>query len=288
MFPERILEQWLTNVFSLYAANPLMVEHVFQEEDHFGETDPANLTATVLTDTQKYWIPGVFPGSTLRYYDTLFPITANSAQTLTVTGNLLTAGAAPAPYQIIPADVTTLTSYLTSRPIPVQISYSRLPAQAPMIHLRLESDRQADAYIGENVKYVINPATAEVLTQLETAMEATYLATIFTQNPQETVWLYNLLINAYLGSKHYFASVGLANMSLTGSDVHPDVAYLPEHVYARYVHISFTRVMSAVRIDPIQQVTEIVTVPDPHYQELDSKMDPPLPGSLWHQRLKKS
>jgi hypothetical protein len=282
MMPERILQLWIRNALALYAANPIMVEQVFQEEDQVGT--PSLVTTDTLEDGEKTWVPNTWQGATLRYQGAAYPIASNTRRSLTVTGALTPTELPEDPYQIVPADVLRLQTYLQMRAVTVDVSYNRIPTTAPLIHLRLESDRQASPSIGESVLYTVDPATREERTWLQTEMAATYLVTIATQNPQETVWLYQLLVNAYLGAQPYFARAGLHDITLNGSDVHPDLAYLPEQVYARYLEISFTRLMQAVLLDTIDQITDVETIPDPRYQDLDSKMDPPMPEDLSHGR----
>lgn len=279
MSPERILQMWLQSILTLYASRPLMVEQIFQQEDQSGMSG-ANTTASYLEDLQQRWIPNSWVGGKLRYHGVDFPIISNTAHRITVTGNLLTLGPPPAPYVIVPYDVVNLEAYLALRTVPIEVSYSRLPTHTPILHLRLESDRQVQAYVGESAEYRVDPILAEEQTWVQTEMEATYLLTIVTQNPQETVWLYHLIINAYQGSQLYFTQSGLHGITMTGADVHPDITYLPESVYSRYVHISFTRIMQAVIFDPVEQITAIETIPDPRYQTLDSKGDPPMLGGL--------
>jgi hypothetical protein len=269
---------------TLYATHPIFLEQVFDAEDQHGVASA--ITATTLEDVNKLWIRDSWIGGRLRVQGQDVPIVSNSRIQLTVEGALLPTDD-PLPYTIIPGDVARLQQYLTTRAQLVELSYARVPTQAPVIHLRLESDRQATPEIGESIRYTVDPLTGQETTWLETEMEATYLLSVVTQNPQETVWLYQLLTNAYLGSQPYFARAGFHNITMTGSDVHPDLAYLPEQVYARYIQISFTRFMQAVLLDDLAQITDIGTTPDPRYQTLDSHMDPPgaLPSQRTHVKV---
>ena len=274
MHPERILQLWCREVLTLYAAHPVMLERVFDAEDQHGVS--SGITATSLEDVHKLWITNAWAGGLLRVQGQDVPIVSNSRTACTVAGGLL-ASEDPHPYAIIPSDVARLQQYLTTRTPLVEISYARVPTQAPVIHLRLESDRQGAASLAESVRYLVDPLTGQETTWLDTEMHATYLISIVTVNPQETIWLYQLLTNAYLGSQPYFARAGLHDITMTGSDVHPDLAYLPEQVYARYLQMSFSRLMQAVLLDDLAHITDIGTTPDPRYQTLDSHMDPPGP-----------
>ena len=280
MMPERVLQLWIRHSLAFYAAHTLVLEQVFDAEDQHGA--PSDLTATELTDVFKTWIPNEWAGGILRYAAQDFPIVSNTARVLTVEGDLIAAATAPSAYQIIGSDVPRLRQYLTERAQQVEISYARVPTQAPVIHLRLESDRQAPASIGESAHYTVDALTGQEQTWLETEMQATYLISIVSQNPQETIWLYQLLTNAYLGSQPYFARAGLHDITMSGTDVHPDLAYLPEQVYARYIQMSFTRLMHAVVLDDVEQILDTTTTPEPRYATLDSKGDPPGVGTLHH------
>ena len=112
--------------------------------------------------------------------------------------------------------------------------------------LRLESDAQADPYISDSLTYEVDQLAAEEGTRLVTDMRATYLLTVATENPMETIWLYQVVLNGYLQSQQRFALWGLHGTSIRGMDVHPDLAYLPEQVYGRYIQFACTRTMVAV------------------------------------------
>lgn len=277
MIVERKLQRWVQHVLATYAAEPRYVEQVFQEEDQVGT--PQSVSATGLLDANKLWLPGEWVGGTLRYGGLELPIVSNTVTTLTVTGgDLASVGTPEGRYQIVPEDLARLLTYLSRKPFSVDVSYMRLPVRIPSISLRLQSDVQAAAGIGESVTYGVNPAQFEEVRWFQTEMTATYLMTIATENPQETVWLYNLLMNAFLQAQQRFALWGLADTTVHGMDLHPDVQFLPEQVYSRYIELRGTRLMQAVYFDTIEQVTDVDTVPTPHYAELDSKGDPPAPG----------
>jgi hypothetical protein len=273
MMPERKLQIWARTVLQHYAAEPRYVEQVFEEEDHFGSGP--QVTGSVLSDDTQMWLPEEWVGGSLHYAGLVFPIASNTRDTLTVTGDLEASFDPNADYQIIPPDVVRLSQYLTQRAFDVEISYSRLPTKVPAITIRLESDVQQQAFIGESLRETFDDSLGEVSSFFETDMTATYLLTITTQNPQETVWLYQLLVNAYLQSQQQFATWGLIGVSLRGSDLHPDVQFLPEQVYSRYLQFTCTRSMEALQLSLVERVTATQTVPTPHYAELDSKGDPP-------------
>jgi hypothetical protein len=280
MIVERRLQTWCRTVLARYAAEPQYVEQVFHTDDQGGL--PSALTTTTLEDNTQFWLPDEWQGGELRLGGVRFAILSNTPTSLTLDADPSAVADLDTEYQIVSADVGRLTTYLQSRHVMVDVSYLRLPTVVPAITIRLESDNQAAAYIGESVDYTFNPALAEESSWFETDMEASYLLTIATDNPQETIWLYHLLVNAYLQSMQQFTLWGLHNLRLSGSDLHPDMQFIPEQVYSRYVSLRCTRVMRAVLLDTVDRVTRTDTVPTPHYAELDSKGDPPgtLPYGL--------
>ena len=91
--------------------------------------------------------------------------------------------------------------------------------------------RRLIQYISDSLTYEVDPLSGEEGTRLVTDMRATYLLTVVTENPMETIWLYQVVLNGYLQSQQRFALWGLHGTSIRGMDVHPDLAYLPEQVY---------------------------------------------------------
>jgi hypothetical protein len=216
-----------------------------------------------LEDTEEAWIPNEWAGSVLRYGASDFPITSNTETALAVVGDpslLFTAGGL---YRIIPADVVAMQAYLTNplKPIEVLMSYSRLPVAFPALTLRLQSDHQARAFIGESVISTFRaPTESEYLT---TEMTASYLVTIWTENPTETLWLYLLLLNYYVSSQQQFPRWGLHDVTMVASDLHPDLEYVPEQVYTRYLQLTVTRYEEGLVQHAADLITDLVTVPQP-------------------------
>lgn len=272
---ERKIQAWIKYVLATYAAHPVMLEQITQSEDDTGV--PSLVEPTGIQDLNRLWIPGEWTGGVVRYGGQAFPITGNTPTFLAVTGDPTGVMDTALAYKIIPGDVLRLQTYLTTRAQTVEVSYARLPTVVPVIHLRLESDAQAEAYIGESVERTFDPVLGEETTHFDTEMQATYLLSILSENPQETLWLYTLLLNATLQGAQRFALWGLSNLSVRGSDIHPDLEYIPDQVYGRFLTLTCRRLMHAVSLWPVEQVTEVVTVPTPRYQDLDSGGDPPPP-----------
>jgi hypothetical protein len=269
---ERRLQQWVRHLLAIYAAEPRYLAQIFQTEDATGQ--PSTVAPTVLVDHSRQWLPGEWVGGTLTYGGVTFPIEANTTQRIVVAGDLTSVEGED--YQLTLPDIARVQQYLQARAVTVEVTYTRLPSRLPCIMLRLESDVQADPYIGESVAYLVDLLTGEEATQLTTDMRATYLLTVVTENPMETIWLYQIVLNGYLQSQQRFALWGLHGTSIRGMDVHPDLAYLPEQVYGRYIQFACTRTMTSVEYRHAERIEEVGTVPVPDYQELDSKGDPPL------------
>jgi hypothetical protein len=261
MFVERKLQAWIRAGLATFAADPFFIEEALEEDA--AEGFPTDADTGSLTDDTQQWIPNEWVGGRVHYDGDVFEILGNTETSLQLVTNPPIMFDPTQPYKIIVSDVPDLQAFLANplKPIDVLVSYSRLPERFPAITLRLQSDQQAHAFIGESVVSTFDaPTETDYLT---TEMTASYLLTIWTQNPQETLWLYLLLLNLYVSSQQQFPVWGLHDVTMVGSDVHPDLEFVPEQVYTRYLQITVTRFEEGARQRTAQLITDIATVPQP-------------------------
>jgi hypothetical protein len=267
------LEQFIKASLALYKQQPLLTESVFFDAAQVGV--PAILAPGVMVDLTKRWLPGEYAGGTWRYGDSTLPILGNDATLLTLDGDpsSLTDPEGDG-YQIIPPDARQLQELLETRAITVTTSFAQVPAEMTCFVIRLERDSQGPAFVGESLESRILEGR-EVATNRAT-MTGQYLISIYSTNRLETLWLYAWLHNACLRSMQQFASWGLFDVSLSGSDLDPVLGFLPERPYARHLLFEATRDERAVSTQDVAYISEFCTEVLARYARLDARIPYPM------------
>lgn len=254
MIIEEKLAAFIKAQQALYVAHPLMVETVFYDQSQTGF--PTATAPELFVDTLKDWLLDEYAGGVLRWAGRSFPIVSNTAQHLAVTGDpSAVANVAGLPYQIVPPSAAGLTHFLQHKPFEVLTAFAQVPTAMPCITIRLEKDEQAETYVGESLEqYAVDGVEFDVRSQ---AMQGHYLLSIWTVNRESTLWTYAWLQNAMLRSMAQFATWGLYDIGLSGSDLDPQLQYLAEKAYARHLLFTATRVERAVTLRPAEWVSEL-------------------------------
>ena len=266
MLLEQKLGAWLLAGIDLYKQHPLMIEAIFFDQSQVGW--PVFTGPSTFVDSEKLWIPNEYAGGVLRWGGQDFPILGNTAQAVTVQGDAEAVDNVEGlPYQIIPVAVAGLTEFLmTTDKFTVSTAFNQVPTSMPCFTLRLEKDDQSDTYIGENLEqYAVDGVEFDVRSQ---GITAAYLITIWTNNPDATLWLYSWLLNWGLNSLPVFTTWGLYNVAFSGSDIDPTLQYLAERTYTRHLLFTCTRIERAVTTREVEWVSSFCVKVLAHYAQL--------------------
>jgi hypothetical protein len=249
---ESKLAAWLTAGLARYKANPFMLEAAFFDLSQVGV--PTFTGPGSFVDSEKVWLPDEYAGGMVRWGTGTFPILSNTHDTLTVTGDpTAVEPQEPYCYQIVPPAVAGLTELLQSEKFSVLTSFAQVPTQLPAVSIRLERDSQAATYLGETLEsYAVDGVEFDVRSH---ALTGSYVLSIWTSNREACLWLYALLMTMALESMGTFATWGLYDVSLAGSDLDPQLQYLAERTYTRHLMFTATRVERAVSLREVEWVS---------------------------------
>jgi hypothetical protein len=266
-----LLIDWLKAGITDYLADPLLLEQVFRDDAQLGI--PTDLADGLVTDEAKRWVPGHFTGGLYRWGETDFPILSNTQTQLTVTGDpsLLTDPELRG-YQIIPPVVAELAKTL-AKPMELATAYTRIPTKMPAITLRLERDMQGDTYWNEDLRIDIIAGVEQLRNRMD--MVGTYVFSLWSTNPLECVYLYAWLLNMVVRAQQQFASWGLSQVSVAGSDVDALREFLPEQTYVRHLALTAQRPERATNLVTLEAITGLQIYPTLEYQQIREPMPRP-------------
>jgi hypothetical protein len=247
---------------------------VFYDAGQVGR--PTALIPAAILDEAKLWIPDEYAGGLVHYGGVTFPILSNTASQLTVDGNpTQVEDPDEIGYTIIPPVAAKLQELLEKATFTVTTAFPQLPTQTPTFSIRLERDAQAGTYVGESLeRWVIDGVEFDAN---RATMQGNYLISIWSDNRLTCLWLYAWLMHYALMSMQAFATWGLSDVSLGGSDLDPATPYLPEHVYVRHLMLTATRDERAITTRDVEYVTGLRLKIFAHYAQIYAQIPEPLP-----------
>ena len=254
MVVEDKLCKWIEAGLAAYRASPLLTESVFYDASQEGF--PGLLGPGMLQDASQLWLPNEYAGGVLRWAHATFPIVSNAVDTLTVTGDpSLLEDVDKMGYQIVPPETAELSRLLETTAVNIQSSFAQVPTQLPCLTIRLERDTQGDTWVGEAMdSYVMQGIEVDAN---RSTLTGSYLISVWSTNRLETIWLYSWLQNHTLRSMQAFASWGLYDVSVGGSDLDPALQFLPERTYVRHCLLTATRQQRAINVQNVEYVTDL-------------------------------
>jgi hypothetical protein len=268
------LEQFIKAGLALYRANPFLTSTVFYDAGHAGH--PTVVLPSALIDEEKLWLPEEYVGGTLRYGSDLFPILSNTEHQLTVDGD---PSQSQDPdnigYLIIPPAASKLQELLEKQSCTVTTAYPQIPIQSPIFSIRLEKDTQGPTYVGESIERWAVDGVEFAANRM--TMAGNYLVSIWSDNRLACLWLYAWLLHYVLLSQQQFATWGLSDVSVGGSDLDPATPMLPEHVYVRHLLFTATREERAVNTRDVEWVSALCLKIFAQYARIDTFFPQPLP-----------
>jgi hypothetical protein len=257
--------RWLRYGLDLYTANNLLTELVFTDGSDTGH--PEGLDDGLLIDTTQRWLPGEKAGGFVRYGGDVFPITGNDWTTLQLVGDpSLVEDPQDLGYRLVSVDAMELDRFFHTYPVKVLETTSTVePVELPSITVRLQSDTQQQAYIGEiDEQYVLQTTGAQYAFN-RTDLTGTYLLSVWTVNRLATLRLYSWLQNWCTASAQLFGYWGIDRGEQGGSDLDPALLLLPEKASVRHLVLSLTRPERALNLVQLERVTSLDLIIDARY-----------------------
>ena len=90
-------------------------------------------------------------------------------------------------------------------------------------------------------------------TFLHTHLTGNYLISIWADR-LACLWLYAWLTNWWLNSQPFFSHWGFSNVSMQGTDLDPQLQFLPEKEYIRHFTLTATRFERALSLKQLEAI----------------------------------
>jgi hypothetical protein len=149
-----------------------------------------------------------------------------------------------------------VTNFIAQSPT-VALGYQRASAEFPVIAIILESENEADSvlgdYAGETDEDDDDESRGEWMEYEGGFWESTFGLYVYAQHPDVCLYLYNFVKMILISGRSLLLSQGVMDVSLTGGELNPDEAKLPENMFIRFVRVSAKSAQTVprfARVDP--------------------------------------
>lgn len=176
-------------------------------------------------------------------------------------------------YSLEASEIAALKTHFLAHPPTVVNGYARQDTQFPAIAIILGRESQTEEYIGEYAGSVDTEDHEAYRSDIHGGIwQASYNLEIYAQNPDVVLWYYEIVKEILIAAHAFFTEKGMFGMKISGSDMAPDPAYLPEHLFGR--QLVFDCSFEYEIIDRASRLEKAFAIRGVHLDSTGSPSDP--------------
>jgi len=169
-------------------------------------------------------------------------------------------------------ELSTIKTYFAAHPPNVANGYPRNDSEFPLISITLLSDSEAETFLNEDATMLADTDDPYFGMDIKTAIwEYNYQLMVYTEHPDITAAYYEIMKSILLANLDYLVNLDCFGFSLSGSELAPDLRYLPEHLFVR--QITFTCKSEFQRFDKESRWLKAFRVEGIHVDKTASNWD---------------
>jgi len=167
-------------------------------------------------------------------------------------------------YELSETELSGIQQLLTEKFPTIKHQYARTEDNPPIISIVLGSESETEHYLSDFA--VQDDDGSEILSSI---WEYTYECLLYTEHPDHTLYLYEILKSALVAAP--LSDYGLFQNHFSGMDLAPDPMYIPSHLFARRFVIKTQREFE--RVDAIIALSKAFKVRGIHIDKSGSPSD---------------
>lgn len=132
------------------------------------------------------------------------------------------------------SDRNDLIRNFQTQPPKAVLGYPRSTAQFPCFSVILEGEQEKESFLGDYAGQTTEEEDERDASEyLGAFYSSTYGIYIYAEHPDVCVYLYQFAKSVIHASKGFLFSCGVHGLSLSGGELAPDEAYIPENMFIR-------------------------------------------------------
>lgn len=139
-------------------------------------------------------------------------------------------------YLIDTSEAEAIRTYFADHPPNVVNGYARKDTAFPAISIVLGTEQESESFIGRSAGLIADEEDQNYQHDLEAAIWThSYRLMVFAEHPDVAAYYYEITKTIVLNGLDTLLDLGCFDFSFSGTDLIPDPAYLPAHLYGRQI-----------------------------------------------------
>jgi hypothetical protein len=165
-------------------------------------------------------------------------------------------------YDLGTTEMASIKKWFKDKPPSVYHGYARADYKFPLYSIVLASEAETQLFVGDDAGMVEDSEDSDFGADARAAIwQHTYHVLSYSEHPDATLYMYEVLKAIFLNAHDYFIDSGLFGLHVSGMDVHVDAKYIPEYLFVRQLAFKcereFLQVDKATRKDKAFSVSGI-------------------------------
>ncbi|RPI81380.1 MAG: hypothetical protein EHM34_08720 [Nitrosopumilales archaeon] len=137
-------------------------------------------------------------------------------------------------YALTEEELTSIKTYFTAKGLNIVNGYPRSDSVFPLLAIILSADREAETFLNDDAEPISDRESSYFNMDLKSSIwEYTYNFLIISEHPDITAYYYEIAKSILLIGYPQLEEIGCFDFALEGSELAPDLRYLPEHLFYR-------------------------------------------------------
>lgn len=127
-----------------------------------------------------------------------------------------------------------IKTYFANKGLNVVTGYPRSDSSFPLVAITLLSDNESEYFLNDDAGYMDTSDDPHFGEDIKTTIwDYVYQLFVYTEHPDITAYYYEIVKSILLISLDQLIDLDVFNFSLGGSELAPDLRYMPEHIFVR-------------------------------------------------------
>lgn len=157
-------------------------------------------------------------------------------------------------YALDATEVAAIKTYFANDPPTVINGYARIDTDFPCYAIVLGGEGESITFLGDSAGQIEDTTDPLLHADIDSSVwDHNYNIFVYTEHPDLTAYYYEIAKSIMIANFTALANLGgLFNFTLSGTELAPDPAYLPEHLHVRQLQFKCSREFQYIDRDSLR------------------------------------
>lgn len=158
-----------------------------------------------------------------------------------------------------PEELVEWIAHFKANPPHVGLGYPNESSRFPGIYIILESDSSVQTFVGDYGGETIADEAGEEAEYLAEFQRATLGLYVYAMHPDVCSMLYHYGRMMMLGASAAFSAAGAMDRSISGGELSPQEAYIPQNMFLRVVRVELSSALTVPQLKDYERASRLRT-----------------------------